>query len=537
MFNCYMQQSAFSLSMQPTQAKSGKPAMYIPPGLLALLTGRVVLPTVELARLPDPDPAAPPAAPRSSIPGASSGIQHYTISALQRLPTTSNIRSGSAQPGQVLLLLDYLGTSAFPTNSRTRSKSSSRSIAAPPQQVGSNTQTPRETAAMSVPRSGLGRMLFLLDVPGVVELPDGTIFPTGSGDPAFRVIFRSKRALRTPMTEMSVGRAFLNGDIDVEGDLSTLFDARNKLRDKVPLRQKLRYVWDNLWTTRRANFRLIRSHYGRDDSFYLSFLDKRYRLYSHALFKSPTDSLEDAAENKLGAIFSQLGLQEGTHILDIGGGWGGVAQYCASRGVRVTTITLAENGADYIRNLIIENDLLAEVRLEDFFDHEPAELYDHAVSLSSIEHMPDYRRFARKAWDLLKPGGRLYLDSSAAVEKYDVSAFARDYIWRGTHTYMTVQDVVAELLYHGFELLRIEGETKNYHLTMLEWARRLEEAKDAIIAGWGEETYRLFRLMLWGGQHSFKVNALQAYHLVVQKTNSRGPRPSSLRRFVRKFSG
>ncbi|KAG5942250.1 hypothetical protein E4U59_001243 [Claviceps monticola] len=389
---------------------------------------------------------------------------------------------------------------------------------------------------MSVPRSGLGRMLFLLDVPGVVELPDGTIFPTGSGDPAFRVIFRSKGALRTPMTEMSVGRAFLNGDIDVQGDLGTLFDARNKLRDKVPLRQKLRFVWDNLWTTRRANFRFIRSHYGHDDSFYLSFLDKRYRLYSHALFKSSTDSLEDAAENKMEAIFSRLGLQEGMHILDIGGGWGGVAQYCASRGVRVTTITLAENGADYTRNLIIENDLLAEVRLEDFFDHDPPQLYDHAVSLGSIEHMPDYRRFACKAWDVLKPGGRLYLDGSAAVEKYDVSAFARDYIWHGTHTYMTVQDVVEELLYHGFELLRIEGETKDYHLTMLEWARRLDEAKEAIIAGWGEETYRVFRLMMWGGQHSFKVNALQAYHLVVQKTISRGPRPSGLRRFVRKFS-
>ncbi|KAG6321679.1 hypothetical protein E4U22_001585 [Claviceps purpurea] len=502
--------------MQPTTSKEQQPA--IPAGLLALLTGRVVTcetSTRSAARL-DVRP--------------------------QRLPPSS------AQPGQVLLLLDHLDTQAPPTNFRTsgaspaaaallhiQSKSSSRSIAAPPQQVSSNTQTPRETAAMSVPRSGLGRMLFLLDVPGVVELPDGTIFPTGSGDPAFRVIFRSKRALRTPMTEMSVGRAFLNGDIDVQGDLGTLFDARNKLRDKVPLCQKLRFVWDSLWTTSRADFRLMRSHYGRDDSFYLSFLDKRYRLYSHALFKSPTDSLEDAAENKMEAIFSQLGLQEGMCILDIGGGWGGVAQYCASRGVRVTTITLAENGADYIRNLIIENDLLAEVRLEDFFDHDPAELYDHAVSLASIEHMPDYRRFARKAWDLLKPGGRLYLDGSAAVEKYDVSAFTRDYIWRGTHTYMTVQDVVAELLYHGFELLRIEGETKDYHLTVLEWARRLEEAKDAIIAGWGEETYRVFRLMMWGGQHSFKVNALQAYHLVAQKTNSRGPRPSSLRRFVRKF--
>ncbi|KAG5960601.1 hypothetical protein E4U58_004595 [Claviceps cyperi] len=263
-------------------------------------------------------------------------LHHISPSALSN---NINIRPISAQPGQVLLLLDHLDTPASPTNFGTsETKSSSRSIVAPPQQVSSNTQTPRENAAMIVPRS-----------------------------------------------------AFLHGNIDVEGDLDTLFDARNKLRDKVPLRQTLR------------------------------FLDKRYRLYSHALFKSPTDSLEDAAENKMEAIFSQLGLQKGMYILDIGGGWGGVAQYCASRGVRVTTITLAETGADYIRNLIIENDLLAEVRLDDFFDHDPAELYDHAVSLASIEHMPDYRRCARKAWDLLKPGGRLCLDGLAAVEKYDTA--------------------------------------------------------------------------------------------------------------------
>ncbi|KAG6008857.1 hypothetical protein E4U21_003668 [Claviceps maximensis] len=388
----------------------------------------------------------------------------------------------------------------------------------------------------SVPSTGLAGLLIELDVPGQIELPDGTLFPTGNSPPAFRVIFQSKRAMKTPMTELGVARAFIKGDIDVEGDLGILFDVRGKLKDKVPLRQKLQFAWDTMRTMTTMNSRAINSHYGRDDSFFLAFLDEQFRLYSHGLFKSPTDSLEAASQNKMEAVFSELGLQEGMRILDIGGGWGGVTQYCAARGVHVTTLTIAENGATFVRKLIADNKLSGDVILEDYFDHCPKEPYDHAVALGTIEHMPDYRRYARKLWSLLKPGGRLYLDGSAAVEKYAVSAFTRDYIWSGTHTYMAVQDVIGELLNHGFVLLRVNGETQDYHLTMLEWARRLDKAKDAIIAGWGEETYRVFRLMMWGGQHAFKVNHLQAYHLVVEKTESPGPRPSSIRRFLRGFS-
>lgn len=106
----------------------------------------------------------------------------------------------------------------------------------------------------------------------------------------------------------------------------------------------------------------------------------------------------------------------------------------------------------------------------------------------------------------------------------------------GTHSFMTVQDVMAEFLYHGFEVIEVVRETKDYELTMLEWAKRLDAAKDEVIAGWGGETYRIFRLLLLGGGthafKAFKANTLQAYHLVAEKTVSPGPRPSTYRRIV-----
>lgn len=384
-----------------------------------------------------------------------------------------------------------------------------------------------------LPRMGLCALLEDFDTPGEIQLPSGRIFSVGiGGEPVYRVIFHSERAVRTPMTELSVGRAFVAGEIDVEGALDVLFDVRGKVRDKVPLRQRFQFAYDFLRTATKMNAKAIGEHYDRGDDFYLTFIDNRFRFYSHGLFKEPGETIEEASEHKLESMYTSLGLQRGMRLLDIGGGWGGVTEYCGARGVHVTTLTLAKDSARYIRRLIEENNLPGEVLLQDFLHHRPKEPYDHVVIYGVIEHIPNYRRFAGAVWDVLKPGGRIYLDGSAAVEKFAVSSFTRDYIWRGTHTFMALQDVIAEFLRHGFEVIDVARETRDYELTMREWANRLDHSKHDIIAGWGEETYRVFRLFLWGGAHAFRTNALQAYHLVAERTSSPGPRPSNMRRII-----
>ncbi|KAL4916636.1 S-adenosyl-L-methionine-dependent methyltransferase [Aspergillus aurantiobrunneus] len=386
--------------------------------------------------------------------------------------------------------------------------------------------------ANTLPRTGLAALLGQLDLPGDIQLPNGSVVAVGHGEPVYRVIFRSEHALRTPMTELGVGQAFVAGDIDVDGDIGALFGARGKLREKVPLRQKIQFVYDYLRTATKMNSQAIIDHYGRGDDLYHSFLDKQFRFYSHGLFKHADETIEEASRNKLDLMWDRLGLAPGMRLLDIGGGWGGVTQYCGPRGVHVTTLTIAPSGARYIQRLIEENNLPGQVYLQDFLNHKPSEPYDHAVSFGAIEHLPDYRRLARTVYNVLKPGGRFYLDGSAAITKFAVSSFTRDYIWRGAHTFMTVQDVVGELLYHGFEVHEVVRETHDYELTILEWAKRLDAARDEIIAGWGEQTYRVFRIFLWGGAHAFKTNSLQAYHVLAERTADPGPRPSTARRIV-----
>ena len=100
------------------------------------------------------------------------------------------------------------------------------------------------------------------------------------------------------------------------------------------------------------NAKAISQHYNRGDDFYLTFIDNQYRFYSHGFFKRPDETIEEASEHKLESMYDGLGLKRGMSLLDIGGGWGRVTQYCGTHSVHVTTLTIAEDSARYIRSLI-----------------------------------------------------------------------------------------------------------------------------------------------------------------------------------------
>ena len=402
------------------------------------------------------------------------------------------------------------------------------------------------TAPLSLPRAEprLGRtarrLAALIEEAGVaceLAFPDGQSLRCGAGAPLFRVHIRSPRVLRRPFDEFSLGRAYVEGEIDIEGDLLALLELRRRLGDRLRVGPLLRFL-SLLFLTAptRANRGAIADHYSFGDDFYHAFIDRRYHFYSHGIFHSESETIEEASEHKLESMWQALGLRPGMHLLDIGGGWGGVTRYCAPRGVRVTSLTLAPDSRRHIQAILERESLDGEVRLEDFLEHRPPRPYDAAVIYGVIEHLPNYRHFCARAWEVLRPGGRLYMDASASKEKYLMSAFTRHYIWHGTHTFLCLQDIVQEMLFHGFELLEVENESRDYEWTMRQWAERFDAARQTLVARWGEKVYRAFRVYLWGGCQAFAVDRLQAYHLTLRRGEGRGPRPGLLRRgrnFVR----
>jgi cyclopropane-fatty-acyl-phospholipid synthase len=368
--------------------------------------------------------------------------------------------------------------------------------------------------------------------PCEVEFASGEILGCGEGSPRIFVKFHNDRVLLGNLSEFSLGKAYLKGEWDVEGDILNALDLQHHIKGKGNFYIKLKFIYELfLKSATWVNKRAIAAHYSFGDDFYLTFIDSKYRFYSHGVFHSDDDTLEQASEHKLETMYGALQLKPGMRLLDIGAGWGGVHQYCGPRGINVTALTLAQDSYHYVDSLIKRMELKnCSIILEDFLNHHPKEPYDAVVIYGVIEHIPYYRKFCERIWACLKPGGRLYLDAAAGLEKYDVNDFARYYIWRGTHTFLCLQDIVQELLYYGMEIVEIKRETHDYELTMQHWATRFDNNREEIIKRWGKEIYRAFRMYLWVGANCLRANTLQAYHLVAQKHFLPGPRPGISRR-------
>ena len=303
------------------------------------------------------------------------------------------------------------------------------------------------------------RLLAASDIPCEVVLPAGGRVRLGFGAPVFRVIVHSGRALRR-LDEYSLACSYVDGDLDIEGSMLAVLDLRQSIGSRLPIGLAARFMRDLfLWPSAWINRRAIADHYSLGDDFYLSFTDREYHFYSHCVFHSDDETLEQAAEHKLEQMFEALRLKPGMRLLDIGGGWGAVMKYCAPRGVHVTSLTLVEDSYRYISKQAQQLALDGEVRLEDFLVHTPGEPYDAVLIFGVIEHIPMYRRFAGQVWRCLKPGGLLYVDASATKRKFDMSSFTRRYTWHGTHTFLCLQDLIAELLYAGLQIVSVREET------------------------------------------------------------------------------
>ena len=130
--------------------------------------------------------------------------------------------------------------------------------------------------------------------------------------------------------------------------------------------------------------------------------------YSSALFESPSEALAAAQTRKYASVCDRIGVAPGDHLLEIGCGWGGFAEYAARvRGARVTGLTISRAQHDFARARVFEAGLAdrVEIVLRDYRDERGA--YDGVASIEMFEavgekYWPAYFDAVRER---LKPGG------------------------------------------------------------------------------------------------------------------------------------
>jgi cyclopropane-fatty-acyl-phospholipid synthase len=150
----------------------------------------------------------------------------------------------------------------------------------------------------------------------------------------------------------------------------------------------------------------IAAHYDLGNDFYRLWLDETM-TYSSALFTTGQESLETAQEQKYASMVDQMGTLPGDHVLEIGCGWGGFAEYAArERGLRLTCLTISRAQYDFAVDRIAKAGLSdrVEIKLQDYRDEQG--LYDGIASIEMFEavgerYWPTYFNTLR---DRLKPG-------------------------------------------------------------------------------------------------------------------------------------
>jgi cyclopropane-fatty-acyl-phospholipid synthase len=249
----------------------------------------------------------------------------------------------------------------------------------------------------------------------------------------------------------------------------------------------------------------------------LSFLDPVFPAYSQGVYANDDEPLAKALERKFDWAIEKCELGPGKRVLEIGPGWGAFASHALQTGVRFTGITNSEVSQSYLRSKLSNFGDRFDILLTDFYNYEPKEPYDAIVIMGVIEHLPDYERVLKKFSRLLKPGGLVFLDGSAAKKKYELSTFMVRHIYPGNHSFLVLDDFINKLGRTDLELMEVHNDRWSYFLTFRQWALNLEGSKDFVRRTFGDFEFRKFRLYLWGAANEFLARSLDCYRTILYK--------------------
>lgn len=279
----------------------------------------------------------------------------------------------------------------------------------------------------------------------------------------------------------------------------------------------------NRQTVRRAA-KNASAHYDIGNDLYECMLDKRM-LYSCGYWQEAGD-LDSAQEAKLDLICTKLGLEPGMRLLDIGCGWGGLAQYAAERhGVHVTGISPAAEQVKVAAQRCVGLDV--EIKQLDF--RQVTGTFDRIVSVGMLEHVGprNFEAFFETNARLLADDGIIlhHTIGSNIAKNYTDPWFDR-YIFPGGVVPSMAQ--IAQGAQQRWAIEDVHNFGPDYDTTLLAWHDKIEAVWDEI-PHYDARFRRTWKYYLLGSAAAFRVRNLQLWQVVLRRAG----RPSPVYQAVR----
>ncbi|HEY6698738.1 MAG TPA: cyclopropane-fatty-acyl-phospholipid synthase family protein [Acidimicrobiales bacterium] len=380
-------------------------------------------------------------------------------------------------------------------------------------------------------------------LPIAVEAYDGS--RSGPVDAPATIVIRSPDALRRIVTapgELGMARAYVSGDLELQGSIWALLELRDRIPDvQLEPKMMLRLVhelggWREVrpvappdeevrlhgWRHSKArDAAAIGHHYDVSNAFYRLVLGPSL-TYSCAVWHDPDDTLEQAQANKYELICRKLDLRPGMRLLDVGCGWGGMVMHAAQHhGVEAVGITISRQQAELAEKRVAEAGLSdqVQIRLQDYREVADGP-YDGISSIGMFEHVGEARlaEYFECLRRLVRPGGRLLnhgISRPARSEKARLPrrSFINRYVFPDGELH-EVGRVVSITQDAGFEVRHVESLREHYALTLRQWVANLEEHWDEAVAEVGAPRARVWRLYMAASAVNFEAGRSQIHQVL-----------------------
>ena len=289
--------------------------------------------------------------------------------------------------------------------------------------------------------------------------------------------------------------------------------------------EKVRFWFQS--NSKRQALKNISHHYDLGNDFYSLWLDDTM-TYSSALFNTGQESLENAQIAKYASMIDQMGVKPGDHVLEIGCGWGGFAEYAAKeRGLKVTGLTISKEQLLYAQKRIKNKGLedKVDLKLQDYRDEKG--VYDGVASIEMFEAVGE------KYWPIyfetikhcLKPGRQATLQiitvHDARWDVYRKSVdFIQKYIFPGgmlpSPTVLRQEVTKAGLrVQHSIEF------GKSYSQTLRRWFDVFNDQWDTINdMGFDDRFRRMWNFYLTSCAATFESGNCDVTQITLQKPES-----------------
>ena len=351
-----------------------------------------------------------------------------------------------------------------------------------------------------------GGLKFDLPAGGAVRVEGDSQGPFG------RLIVRDYRFVSRVMAsaDIGLGEGYMAGEWD-SPDLPRLLEALTLNFDRLgpltrggPLSRfanRLAHAING--NSRRGSRRNIHAHYDLGNAFYELWLDPGMTC-SSAGFEQPHQPLDEAHRHKYEALAREIELRPAEHVLEIGCGWGGFAEYAAGEvGAKVTALTISPAQHEFARRRMFEQGLAerVDVRLLDYRDVDGE--FDRIVAIEMFEAVGEayWKGFFGKLRAMLAPGGRAGLqiitirdDLFPAYRRQ--SDFLRRYVFPGGMLPSEAR-LRQETARVGLEWRSLARFGRSYAETLAQWATSFDQARAEIVAlGFDNRFLRLWRFYL-----------------------------------------